>query len=186
LTLKTISLKIETPTDEETPGRGFYQLEEDSLYVQVGEFGPTRGFFNYLEADGVRFDIDKTGRLSLIEVPVARRQWILEPELAAPTIAEPADVRWLDFRTPILDPELVTDPRRTTLLVRFSLDGSPNWYRLADTVFLSADPDHRLCAVMIVDIEDDLAGQQIALFRRKANRRLRRARQAVAHRTVSD
>ncbi len=35
-TIESIALKIDTPTGEITPGRGFYQLEEDALYVQVG------------------------------------------------------------------------------------------------------------------------------------------------------
>ena len=174
MALKAIRLKIEAPTGEVAPGRGFYQLEEDSLYVQIGVFGSGRSFFNYLESDGVRFDINKFGRLTLIEVPVARRHWAVDSNLAIPTIAEPADVRWLDFRTPISEPELITSPRRDRLLVRFSPNGAPNWYRLADSVFLKADRNNHLSAVMVTAIEDDLAGQQIAAFRRKTDRRLAR------------
>lgn len=186
MTLTAINLKIEAPTGEVTPGRGFYQLEEDSLYVQVGGFGSGHAFFNYLESDRIRFDIDKSGRLTLIEVTTARRQWTVYPYLAAPTIAEPADIRWLDFRAQIADPELITDPRRTSLLVRFSPHTSPNWYRLAEHVFLRADQDNRLAAIMITGIEDDLAGQQIAAFRHKVNRRLSRAHRTDPHRSVSD
>jgi hypothetical protein len=184
LVLTAISLKIDTPTGEVTPGRGFYQLEEDSLYVQIGEFGHSRAFFNYLESDGARFDIDKSGRLTLIEVPVARRLWTVDPHLVTPTIAEPADVRWLDFRTPICEPELITNERLTSLLIRFSSNGAPNWYRIAEAVFLRADRNNHLAAIMITGIEDDLAGQQIAAFRRKTNRRIDRPHKAGQNRTA--
>jgi hypothetical protein len=182
--LTAINLKIDTPTGEVTPGRGFYQLEEDSLYVQIGEFGHNRAFFNYLESDSARFDIDKSGRLTLIEVPVSRRLWTVDPHLAAPTIAEPADVRWLDFRTPICEPELITNERLTSLLIRFSSNGAPNWYRIAEAVFLRADQNSHLAAIMITGIEDDLAGQQIAAFRRKTNRRIARPHKANQNRTT--
>jgi hypothetical protein len=186
LTLSAIHLKIEAPTGEVTPGRGFYQLEEDSLYVQVGGFGRGHAFFSYLESDRIRFDIDKSGRLILIEVTLPRRQWTVDPHLAAPTIAEPADIRWLDFRERIPDPELITDPRRTSLLVRFSPHAAPNWYHLAEHVFLRADQDNRLAAVMVTGIEDDLAGQQIAAYRHKVNRKLSKAHRGDSHRSVSD
>ncbi len=178
MALTSISLKIDAPTGEVTPGRGFYQLEEDSLYVQVGAFCSGRTFFNYLESETVRFDIDLSGRLSLIEVSIARRQWAVDPDLTAPTIAQPADIHWLDFRTDIIEPELITNPRYDRLLVRFSPDSARAWYRLADSVLLRADRNSRLSAIMITSIEDDLAGQQIAAFRRQINKRLS-ARQSL-------
>jgi hypothetical protein len=164
--LETITLKIETPTGQLRPGRGFYQLEEDALYVPVGPGLDRRRFFSYLEAETVRFDIDLAGRLMLLEVAFPRRRWKVEEDLAVPAIAEPADVRWLDFRGLIRRPELVTDPRRRRLLLRFSTHGSWRWYSLAESVFIQVDRNERLCAVMVGDIEDDLAGRRIAAFRK--------------------
>jgi hypothetical protein len=57
---------------------------------------------------------------------------------------------------------------------------------VAEQVFISADQDSRLAAVMINDIEDDLAGQQIAAYRHKVNRKLSRAHRSDPIRTVSD
>jgi hypothetical protein len=164
--LEAIALKIEIPTGQLRPGRGFYQLEEDSLYVPVGPDHKHRRFFSYLESETVRFDIDKSGRLMLLEVSYPRRHWTVEDSLTAPTIAEPADIRWLDFRATISIPELVTNKRRTRLLLRFSPHSSWRWYALAEAVFVQVDHEHRLTSLMVTDIEDDLAGRRIAAFRK--------------------
>ena len=52
--IESIALKIDTPTGEITPGRGFYQLEEDAQYVQVGAYSRPQNFFNNLEYDSFR------------------------------------------------------------------------------------------------------------------------------------
>ena len=170
--VRAITLKIETPTGLVLPGRGFYQLEEDALYVQVGEFSRRRRFFSYLESDRVRFDIDKAGRLMLIEVDHARRRWKVDRNLAPPTIGEPADIRWLDFRARIPDPQILTDEQRAVLLLRFAESSSWRWYALAESVLVQVDECDHLAAVWIADIVDDLAGQRIASFRKKVSRRL--------------
>ena len=46
-------LKISAPIEPIPPGRGFYQLEEDSLLVQVGVFDRRRRFFSYLQSEHV-------------------------------------------------------------------------------------------------------------------------------------
>ena len=163
--IESIALKIDTPTGEITPGRGFYQLEEDALYVQVGAYSKHQKFFNYLESDRVRFDIDKNGRLIFIEVSVPRRRWESSTEISPPTIAEPADIHWLDFRTRIAEPRLLTNMNQTHLLIDFKSHHSWRWFTLGERVFVQADHEHRLAAVMVTDIEDDLAGAQIAAFR---------------------
>jgi hypothetical protein len=163
--IESIALKIDAPTGEITPGRGFYQLEEDALYVQVGEYFKRRRFFNYLESDWVRFDIDKDGQLIFIEVSMPRRRWELSTQISPPTIAGPADIRWLDFRTRIAEPRLLTNKKQTHLLIDFMSHHAWRWLTLAERVFVQVDEEHRLAAVMVTDIEDDLAGAQIATFR---------------------
>ena len=164
-TIESIALKIDTPTGETTPGRGFYQLEEDALYVQVGTYSKHQKFFNYLESDWVRFDIDKDGRLIFIEVSIPRRRWELSTQISPPTIAEPADIRWLDFRSRIAEPRLLTNKNQTHLLIDFTSPHSWRWFTLAESVFVQTDHENRLAAVVVADIEDDLAGAQIAAFR---------------------
>lgn len=164
-TIESIALKIDAPTGEITPGRGFYQLEEDALYVQVGAYSKRQRFFNYLESDWVRFDIDKEGRLIFIEVSLPRRRWELSTQISPPTIAEPADIRWLDFRARMTEPRLLTNKKQTHLLIDFMSHHTWRWFTLAERVFVQVDDENRLAAVMVADIEDDLAGTQIAAFR---------------------
>ncbi|MBD3258264.1 hypothetical protein GF377_07510 [candidate division GN15 bacterium] len=163
-------LKIDTPTGTVTPGRGFYQLEDDLLYVQIGEYSDARRFFNYLESDSVRLDIDRHGRLMLIEVSVSRRQWQVQEGLTASGIGERADIHWLDFREAIPDPVLLTNERRTELLIRFLPSDSWRWYVIADSVLVQTDEHDHLTAIMITDIEDDLAGQAIGAYRKQVCR----------------
>ena len=152
------------------PGRGFYQLEESALYVQVGEFSETRRFFSWLESNRVRFDIDRQGRLMLLEIDISRRLWQVEDDLKPPKIAEPADIRWLDFRTRIPDPLPFTNEKRSLLELRFSPAQPWHWYLVTESVMLLIDREQRLASVMITRIEDDLAGRQIARFRQQIGR----------------
>ena len=168
--IEAISLKINPPTGATLPGRGFYQLEEDALYVPVGEHATNRRFFSYLESKKIRFDIDRSGRLMLIEVDFARRHWSVDDSLVAPPISEPADIRWLDFRAQMPDPELITNPDRSKLLIRLAPNQTWQWYALAEHVLVQTDPELRLTALMVTEIEDDLAGRQIAAFRKLISR----------------
>ncbi len=61
-----IQLRIDTPTGPTKSGRGFYQLDEESLFVQIGLFTEKKHFFNYLENEIVLFDLDRTGQLIFI------------------------------------------------------------------------------------------------------------------------
>jgi hypothetical protein len=176
--IKTISLRIETPTGAPLPGRGFYQLEDETLYVPVGDFDSGRPFFNYLESESeqVRFDIDRDGRLMLIEVDLPRRRWPVKSDVSVPAIADTADIRWLDFRTRVIDPALETNERRDALLLRFSETAPWRWYQLTEALFLQVDGSGHLAAVLITSIEDDIAGSNLAAFRKWMTKRLTRSR----------
>ena len=41
-----IQLRIDTPTGPIKSGRGFYQLDEESLFIQIGLFTEKKHFFN--------------------------------------------------------------------------------------------------------------------------------------------
>ncbi len=162
-----LKVRISTPTEPILPGRGFYQLEEDSLYVQIGPFSKKRRFFSYLESDSVRFDIDRQGRLIFIEVVVARRHWRVEPGIFPPTVVEAADIRWLNFRATVGDPGLVSVGNRAVLLLRYSSATELRNYYLAESVVAQVDENNKLAAIWITDIGDDRGGQKIAAFRKK-------------------
>ena len=163
----SLKLRISPPTGSILPGRGFYQLEEDSLYVQIAPFSNSYRFFSYLESEHVRFDLDREGRLLFVEVSRPRRNWRVVENMSCPSHSYEADIRWLSFRSQMTDPELITDRSRTTLVVRFAPAAKTKTYRVAESVLLEVSDDSTLAAVWITDIVDDLAGQHIAAYRRK-------------------
>ena len=167
MALVTLKLRISAPIEPILPGRGFYQLEEDSLYVQVGPFSKKRRFFSYLESENIRFDLDREGHLIFIEVAVARRLWKIDPGTKPPMVVEPADIRWLDFRERVKDPVLLTAASRMCLLLRFNSKTSLRSYYLAEEVIAQVDEEDELAAIWVTDIVDDLAGQEIGAFRKK-------------------
>jgi hypothetical protein len=160
-------LRIDAPTEETLPGRGFYQLEEDALYVQVARFEKGLRFFSYLESESVRFDLDRHGKLLFIEVDRARRHWEVEPSFAPPELAVHADIRWLDFREQLAEPRLLTDERRQRLLLRFTSNPPRGTFYLAENVIVQIDAGDYLSSIWVTDIDDDLAGREIAAFRKQ-------------------
>lgn len=170
MTVQAAQLRVSAPTEPIVPGRGFYQLEEDILYVQIGLFSRSRRFYSWLESPTVRLELDREGRLIFIEVDKPRRQWPTDENLEPPRRAEIADIRWLDFRQPIPDPDLRTNPRRTVLRISFSEQPGSNAYYLAQEVILETDEGRRPTAIWICRIEDDLAGQEIGAWRKRCRK----------------
>ena len=159
-------LRFEPPTGELLPGRGFYQLEEDALYVQIAPFNRQRRFFSYLETPNVCLELDKEGRLLFIELDLARRHWTVDENLVPPERAEPAEVRWLDFREQIDPPKIVSNRRRLLVFLRFAARPAAGSYLIAENVILQAADDQTLVGIWVTDIVDDLAGREIAAFRK--------------------
>ena len=171
MTLDSITLRISTPTEPLVPGRGFYQLEEDILYVQVGTFSGERKFYSYIESDSLRLDIDKNGHLIFIEYNSPRRQWPVDDDFSVPQNLENADLRWTDFRERVKDPVITTNHRKTKICLRFN-DTKPEFsFYLAESVFLQVDVNNQLVAIWIDDITDDIAGREIAAFRKEVRGR---------------
>ena len=158
-------LRIIPPTGPLVPGRGFYQLEESSLYVQIGPFLQDTPFFSFLESKRVRFDIDKSGQLLFVEIDAARHTWKLDKNLTLPSFSRHADIRWLDFRSEIPDPVIWTNHDRTSLHLRFPDATAHDSFEIAETVILQVTADQLLAGVYISDVIDDVAGQEIARFR---------------------
>ncbi len=175
MTIQSARLRISTPTEPLAPGRGFYQLEEDALYVQIGAFVPQHRFFSYLESEFVSLQFDRNACLIFIEVTLPRRGWKVDDKLIMPSAADPADIRWLDFRETIREPRLTTNKTQTRLRLQFTHNSPSRSFHIADNVILQADNNDHLAAIWIDDIEDDLAGQEIAAFRKQLLRRHRSA-----------
>lgn len=173
MSASTLQISVQTPPDTLPVGRGFYQLEEESLYVQISSFDQKHRFFSYLEANSLRLDIDKEGRLLFIEVSIPRRRWPVDEHLSPPTGGKPADVRWLDFRKQVSDPKFFTNPSHSVLKIDFSrrsdTDGGPGQVlRIAESVCVTTDSSGLVRHIWVTDIVDDLAGQEIATFRRQS------------------
>ena len=157
-------LRISPPTGPLPPGRGFYQLEESALYVPIGISDPSP-FFSYLESDTVRFDINQKGQLLFIEIDAGRHTWKVDRTFEGPAGSESADVRWLDFRSTISSPQLLSNRPRTMLHLKFTDASVARSVQIAEHVVLQITEDTRLAGLTVLDICDDLAGQEIAKFR---------------------
>jgi len=168
MTLDIIKLSIATPSEPILPGRGFYQVEEDTLHVQVGPFSHNRRFFSWIESPNVRLDFDRQGRLIFIELATARRHWQTDPALTPPDICEPADIRWLDFRESVTEPVTVANPERNLVCISFKENGTPLNYHLADSLVCQVDRNYNLTSIWINDIVTDRAGKRIRAFRKKS------------------
>lgn len=164
--LEAIKLRIQTPIEWSAPGRGFYQRDEESLYVQVGLFSEQHRFFSYIESQSVRFDLDKDGRLVFIEVSAPRRQWQIDPHFCPPSASVQADIRWLNFRAAVPSPRLLTDSIASRLAIRFGELPPAGSFLLAESIIVEFTRENCLVAIWITDIVDDVAGLKLAAFRR--------------------
>jgi hypothetical protein len=163
----SIKLRIAAPVNLFLAGRGFYQLEEDALYVQMGQADPNSRFFSFIEAPNMRLDLDRTGRLLFIEVSAGRHTWKEMNELRLPQSVGYADIRWLDFRRQIPSPVLNCNRSRTSLSIQFSELTVKGSFYVAESVIVQTTAENCLASIIITDIIDDLAGQEIAAFRKE-------------------
>ncbi len=160
-----IRLRIAAPTDLFLQGRGFYQLEEDSLYVQLQPAEFNCRIFSYLESNNLRIDLDQAGRILFIELNAGRHTWIVDQNLALPLSLGYADIRCLEFRKRITSPTLATNSERTALSIIIDPAPVDRSYRIAESVILQTSAGNLLNRIMVTDIVDDLAGRGIAAFR---------------------
>lgn len=162
----TLKIVVSPPTRPNQPGRGFYQLEEDSLYIPIGGYSTNRRFFSSIESEVVRLDMDKTGELLFIEISLPRKKWKIEKSLTLPLHATQADIRWLDFRADIENPPIMTTPDRSIVCVNFNGDTPTESYYLAESVIAETVNKKQVCRIWVSDIIDDAGGREIAAFRK--------------------
>lgn len=165
MTLISPKLLIAPPTGPISPGRGFYQLEEEALYVQVGAFMGNRHFFSYLESERLRLEFDRDGYLLFIEFDQSRRNWPVNPQFAVPEPTHAADLRWLDFRKALAEPTVTTNKRKSEICWQFTQEPAREFLRIAEHLLAGITPERTLASLWVSNIEDDLAGQEIAAFR---------------------
>ncbi len=159
-------IKVVTPTAGIPLSRGFYQLEEDELYLPLEYPGEKARFFSYLDSGQVCLHLDREGRLIFVEVTTPRRQWKERDHFVFPEIAAPADIRFLDFRDSLVPPSVYCDHRRNRILIRFMRGSAEHNYHLGQNLIGQVDKQDRLIALWAGDIIDDLAGREIAAWRK--------------------
>jgi hypothetical protein len=163
---KNIAVAVKTPVAFPPASRGFYQVEEEVLYVPVY---PAGEFFSYLDSSQLQIDIDRIGRLLFVHVLVPRRRWHIDRNLRIPTGAAEADIRFLDFRSKLPKAGLLTNADRSVLRVRFQTVRAATHYRLADRLMVDLAPDNTLASIWVAAIDDDRAARVMAAWRAQAH-----------------
>jgi hypothetical protein len=167
--LKAIKINISAPSVDIPRGRGFYQLEEEELYFPIIHSKDERNrFFSYLESDTVSLQLDREGRLIFIVITLPRRRWKDNAKLTFPDRAQTADIRFLDFRDSFPNPKIHCDPTQQNILLKFNHSTAGQCYYLAENLIAQINSKGHLSAVWATDIIDDLAGREIASWRKAA------------------
>ena len=163
----SLKVNIATPIQPIPYGCGFYQTEEEALYVQLGGIFGSQRFFSFIDSSISRFDLDRQGRLLFFELACPKRRWQIVEEIMMPEVVEPADIRWLNFRKIIKEPELFADKNYSKLLIKLSDDEPVNNYYLSHSIILQVSQHNLATRILINEIIDDTAGKKIAEFRRQ-------------------
>jgi hypothetical protein len=165
--VEALTIKVATPAGSIPHGRGFYQLEEEELYLPIKYSLPGRErFFSYLDSETASLHLDRQGRLIFIEITLPRRRWRVKENLVVPEKAEAADIRFLDFRDSFPTPSIFCDLDRRNLMILFRCGPASHNYYLAENLIAQIDSDNKLIAVWVSDMIDDLAGREIATWRK--------------------
>ncbi len=166
MTVRRLKVTTRTP-DAGTPrARGFYQMEEDTLYFPI-ETGQIRSrYYSFLDSEFVSLQLDRDGKLIFVEITLPRRRWQVEPNLVHPEQSVAGDIRFLDFRERFDEPEILCDDDRQTVYINFSSRPARVTYRLADNVLVQVDAHDHVTAVWLTGIIDDRAGKKISAWRK--------------------
>jgi hypothetical protein len=171
MAVSSLKVEVSTPVERISRGRGFYQLEEDELYLPIIHSPEKRErFFSYLDSENVSLHLDRSGRLIFIELFLPRRRWPVKENLVPPEKADPADIRFLDFRENFPNPTVFSDIDRGRLMICLRRKSAKFNYFLAENIIAQVDSDRRLTAIWVSDIIDDLAGQEISAWRKSIYR----------------
>ena len=167
--IKAPKIRVNAPAGKNPYGRGFYQLEEEELYLAVEYPNERPRFFSYLESNSLSFHFDRRGRLIFIELLLPRRRWKVKNELILPEKAQKADMRFLDFRNQFVEPSIFCDRTRENLMFRFGPGPAAHNYYLAENLIAQVSPSGRLVTLWVSDIVDDIAGREIFTWRKRVH-----------------
>lgn len=135
---------------------------------------PTGKFYSYLDSSHMQFDVDRAGRLVFIQILVPRRNWRVRRNLKAPAGLIDADIRFRGFREHLPDAAVITDPKRSLVLLQFKRSRQPISYKLADHLLVDVAPDSTLVGVWVTAIGDDRASRIMAAWRKNIRKHFER------------
>ncbi len=159
--LDRITIDMSTPARHTCVSRGFYQAEEDLLYVPIF---PAEAFYSYLDSEQLTLDIDNRGRLLLLQVLVPRRQWATTTAFP-PADARPADISFRDFRSQLPSAEFSVNSDNA-LHIAFAGGVETKPYQLTENLLVEVNGDNTLCGFWVLDIVDDRGAQRMARWRK--------------------
>lgn len=139
-------------------------MEEDCLYVPISPGGK---FYSFLDSPQAVFDIDNKGRLLFMKVLVPRRNWTIVKSIRPPEAADPADVRFLEFRNALPEINLETSRKRSWLRMVFEPCDKRSPFAVADNLIFEITPEMTLAAIWITAIDDDRGARGMAAWRKK-------------------
>lgn len=143
----------------------FYQAEEEALGVPLLYESQRARFHSALDSESLSLQCDKAGRLIYIQVRKPRRLWIGEHGISA-VPSPPIDLRFLDFRCRIPEPEFFCDATKESLLIKFGDVHSADSFQVGDNVYAYVADDLTLRGLYIDLINEDRAGKKLAAWRK--------------------
>lgn len=166
MTVRRLKVIVRTPDADIPRARGFYQLEEDTLYFPIESGHGRSRYFSFIDSESVSLQLDREGRLIFIEINLPRRHWQVGPDLAPPDDAAPADIRFLDFRERFGKPDVLCDLKYQTVFIKFSDRPARMTCFLAENVLAQVDTDNNMTGLWLSGIVDDRAGKNISAWRK--------------------
>lgn len=161
---ESIKVTVKTPADLMRFSRGFYQVEEDILYIPIF---PGGRFFSFLDSAQITIDVDRKGRLLFIQVMIPRRQWRIRRTLKPPDKPEPADIRFLGFRDSIPPAQIESTPDHSCLRILFAHQSGTMSYGVAEHLIFDVTADGKLSTIWLTAVGDDRAARGMAAWRRQ-------------------
>jgi len=158
-----VRLKLITPAENHIHSRGFYQEEEESLYVPLY---PGGRFFSYLDGDNIRLDIDNKGRLLFLSLNIPRRRWIKVPRLRFPAVPGSASMKIINFRDRLPRARIYSSLNIQNLHISLFKEPVENTYQLTPSLLIETGTNNNLTGFWIKGVEEDRAALKMAAWRK--------------------
>lgn len=163
--LTSINVRLAGFTLTPAISAAFYQAEDEALSVPLIYDIPRPRFYSALDAKGISLQCDRAGKLIFVQIKKPRRLWIGSHGLEhVPSPA--ADIRFLDFRRTIAEPEYLCSAKHDRVLVKFGDIHSCDSYQIGDSLFIYIYRQREMRGLLIDNVLNDRAGKGLAKWRK--------------------